>query len=77
MRLGLDIQKNKIQNKRTAVSIPLRRQFKIIIKLMIGRASHVARPSYCPVTELVTSHVLYHLLAQRVKTVQDFSYFFS
>ena len=34
---------------------------------MIGRASHVARPSYCPVTELVTSHVLYHLLAQRVK----------
>lgn len=34
---------------------------------MIGRASHMARPSYCPVTELVTSHVLYHSLAQRVK----------
>lgn len=34
---------------------------------MIGRASHVDRPSYCPVTELVTSHVLYHSLAQRVK----------
>lgn len=61
MRLGLDLQK---KGHLTAVSIPLRRQIKII-KLMIGRASHVARPSYCPVTESVTSHVLYHLLAQR------------
>lgn len=34
---------------------------------MIGRASYMARPPYCPVTQLVTSHVLYHLLAQWVK----------
>lgn len=61
MRLDLDLQKKE---HLTAVSIPLRRHIKII-KLMIGRASHMARPSYCPVTELVTSRILYHLLAQR------------
>lgn len=49
-----------------AVSVPLRRQIKIL-KLMIGRASHLARRLYSPVTELVPNHVLYHLLAQWVK----------
>lgn len=61
MRLGLGLQIKRTFN---SCVYPFENTNQIV-KLMIGRASHVARPSLCPVTESLTSHVLYHLLAQR------------
>lgn len=47
------------------------------MKLMIGRASSVARPPYCPVTGSGPSHSPVPLAGSEGETVQDFSYFFS
>lgn len=47
------------------------------MKLMIGRASSVARPPHCPVTESGPSHSPVPLAGSEGETVQDFSYFFS